>query len=112
MFVRKIAWVNVAQLPATYEANKQPGMKMFSVPPVLVSQLRSWIKRHKGGRKGKKKRNAAASKRILNASANDAEDGDDDPEPAEVAASTCASFCTLKENLLAVRPALPDRSRD
>lgn len=48
--IREIKWFKVAQLPASYEARKQPGLNLFSVPPVLVSQLRSWIKHRKNGK--------------------------------------------------------------
>jgi 8-oxo-dGTP pyrophosphatase MutT (NUDIX family) len=50
--IRQIKWFKVSQLPMSYEASKQPGLNLFSVPPVLVSQLRSWIKKRKGGGNG------------------------------------------------------------
>lgn len=47
--IRQIKWFKVSQLPMSYEASKQPGLNLFSVPPVLVSHLRSWIKKRKLG---------------------------------------------------------------
>jgi hypothetical protein len=61
--IRKISWIKIEQLPMSFEANKQPGMKYYSVSPVVVSQLRSWVKRRnrkknqKSGKKGKKNNN-------------------------------------------------------
>ncbi len=88
--IRKIAWFNVAQLPMSFEASKEPGVKMFSVPPTLVAQLRSWVKkRRQKGRKGKKKGgggggavSSPAPRAAMNVSGNDAEDEDDDDDAA------------------------------
>ncbi len=79
--IKKIAWMNVGQLPASYEAKKEPGKKVYNVPPSLVAQLRSWIKkrRSKKGRKGKKK----SERQAMHVSeGHDAEEEEDDEEPA------------------------------
>jgi hypothetical protein len=63
--IKKIAWFKIEELPMSFEARKQPGVNMFGVPPVLVSQLRSWIKKRKGGNqksKAKKKKGGAKQK--------------------------------------------------
>ena len=54
--IKKISWFRIEQLPMSFESKKQPGTKFFSVPPVVVSHLRSWIKKHKGGKKSTKKK--------------------------------------------------------
>ncbi len=62
--IKKIAWFKIEELPMSFEARKQPGINMFSVPPVLVSQLRSWVKKRTGKQKGKTKKKKGGLKKI------------------------------------------------
>lgn len=60
--IKSIKWFKIEQLPTSFEAKKQPGQKLYNVPPVLISQLRSWIKKRKGKEKKRKQltRNSSA----------------------------------------------------
>jgi mRNA-decapping enzyme subunit 2 len=64
--IREIKWFKIEQLPMSYETRKQPGLNLFSVPPVLVSHLRSWIKKRKGANQpGSSKKKKAQAKTKL-----------------------------------------------
>ncbi len=67
--IKSIKWFKIEQLPMSFEARKQPGTKLFNVPPVLVSQLRSWVKKRKSGNratpsKGKKKKKGKQQQQV------------------------------------------------